>query len=114
MERAIQSGRHARYDEGQTYLAGVGEAAVEVVLVGPVLEVADPQRADLLQARRLVVRRRHRAGRRRGTTSVGGGAVEVRRGRVKSGLVRLRPLSFVLVISLVSLFLCREFLDDEK
>jgi hypothetical protein len=43
------------------YLPGVSEAAVEVVLVGPVLEVADPQSADLLQARRLVIRRRHRA-----------------------------------------------------
>lgn len=35
----------------------MGEAVVEVVLVGPVLEVADPERPDLLQAGRLVVRR---------------------------------------------------------
>jgi hypothetical protein len=44
----------------------VGEAAVEVVLVGPVLQVADPQSTYLLQVRRLVVRRCHLAARRRG------------------------------------------------
>lgn len=50
----------------------MGEAAVEVVLVGPVLEVADPQRPDLLQARRLVIRRSHRAA--RGCLGVGDAA----------------------------------------
>jgi hypothetical protein len=59
----------------------VGEAAVEVVLVGPVLEVADPQRAYLLQARRLVVRRCHLAARRRGAAR----GPEARWTRVRSG-----------------------------
>ena len=73
--------------KGDAYLPGVGEAAVEVVLVGPVLEVADPQRADLLQARRLVIRRRHRAA--RGCLGVGGAAGT----RASSGLGLVRPLS---------------------
>lgn len=63
----------------------MGEAAVEVVLVGPVLEVADPQRADLLQACRLVIRRRHRAA--RGWLGVGGAA-----GTKAEGGLGLRPL----------------------
>ena len=41
-------GGTGRRTEDVAYLPGVGEAAVEVVLVGPVLEVADPQRPDLL------------------------------------------------------------------
>jgi hypothetical protein len=64
----------------------MGEAAVEVVLVGPVLEVADPQRADLLQARRLVVRRCHLAARRRGAAR--GPEARWRRGGLVSGQVR--------------------------
>jgi hypothetical protein len=75
----------------------VGEAAVEVVLVGPVLEVADPQRADLLQTRRLVVRSRHRAARRGGA---GGGR---RRGWLGSGCSL--SLSCVLAVSFVFHFL---------
>lgn len=41
------------------YLAGEGEALVEESLVDPVLEAAYPERADLLQGRRLAVRRLH-------------------------------------------------------
>jgi hypothetical protein len=59
----------------------VGEAAVEVVLVGPVLQVADPQSAYLLQVRRLVVRRCHLAARRRGAAR----GPEARRTWVRSG-----------------------------
>lgn len=70
------------------YLPGVGEAAVEVVLVGPVLEVADPQRADLLQARRLVIRRRHRAAR----GCLGGGGAAGTRAGLGCGLV-FRPFA---------------------
>ena len=66
----------------ETYLAGLGEAAVEVVLVGPVLEVADPERADLLQGRRLVVRPGHH---HRAATAAGGSEARRREGGVWSG-----------------------------
>lgn len=41
--------------KGEEYLAGVGEAAVKIVLVDPVLEVTDPEGSDLFEGGRLVV-----------------------------------------------------------
>lgn len=43
------------YDFYRYYLSGVGEAAVEVALVDPVLEVADPEGSDLFKGGGLVV-----------------------------------------------------------
>ena len=53
--------------EINTYIAGMGETADEILLIHPVLQIADPERADLVGARKLgiLVLRLRRGGRLR-------------------------------------------------
>lgn len=51
-----------RLSNGRANLSGVGEAAAEVVLIDPVLEVTDPERPHFLDGGGLVVALRSRRG----------------------------------------------------